>query len=762
MNGIVRSAEQLTLFDEEDKLINELLELSQPKTSGGKKEKRFVRCKTYELPSGTAISSWKFTEYLYSQDPCPFPTLARGLFTTTLEGHHKIVIRGYDKFFNIGEVKQTEWDWIQQNTQGPYEVTIKENGCIIFVSSLPSGGLLVTSKHAWGPNENRTISHSEKGQEWLLKHLRTKGKTLDDFDDFLHQHDITAVFELCDDTFEEHVLEYPMESSGMYLHGINSNSVKLNTWTSAEVRACAQEFGFLEVSSVTKEQVSEVRAFVDEIRESGVYQGRAIEGFVVRCRRTDKNQVHFFKVKYDEPYLMYREWREVTLRIIRGQPYKHRYELTKDYGIWVKYMLDTEPELFTTFTQGIGIIKIRNMFLEYKKNPNMSLVVEKPKGPKKTLIFSVAIPGCGKTTLFLALSKLFGFKCVQNDNLGSKKKKKIAFEKAVMAEFEQNDIVLADKNNHIPGNREGLTNVFLSKYPGSSVIAVHWSIGANPPDKIYDLVYRRLLSRGENHQSLTPMRTKGFPSILGRFLNEYVPVDPNQDADSLITEVIQLDPFADAETNLQTALDTLCPLLDRQKPGGAKIKAALHHAIHYKPNFRKDQNSFTSLKIGYFAILLNHIPDVLRVYFTQHPDVDATFFHKLVSEDRIKIPHHITLVHRRDGQRSLKDQKLFDYYENFMKDNAKPSVTVTASHLIWNDKLMVLKARLRHENMPAVSKLLHITVGTISNEVKPYEAASVLRSVFPSGEHPKQIPDHHVVAIEPPLELEGLLEVFLL
>lgn len=56
------------------------------------------------------ITSWKMADYAYKQDPCPFPTRARGLFTSELpeEGGHLIVARGYNKFFNVGEVSWTK------------------------------------------------------------------------------------------------------------------------------------------------------------------------------------------------------------------------------------------------------------------------------------------------------------------------------------------------------------------------------------------------------------------------------------------------------------------------------------------------------------------------------------------------------------------------------------------------------------------------------------------------------------------------------
>ena len=54
-------------------------------------------------------------EFKYYVVPSPFPTLARGLFTRELkkdagsdQPRYQIVARGYDKFFNIGEVPWTD------------------------------------------------------------------------------------------------------------------------------------------------------------------------------------------------------------------------------------------------------------------------------------------------------------------------------------------------------------------------------------------------------------------------------------------------------------------------------------------------------------------------------------------------------------------------------------------------------------------------------------------------------------------------------
>lgn len=67
---------------------------------------KLVRSSVYAAPADPTISvrSWKMNEFKYYDIPSPFPTYARGLFTVD----NRIVARGYDKFFNIGEVPWTE------------------------------------------------------------------------------------------------------------------------------------------------------------------------------------------------------------------------------------------------------------------------------------------------------------------------------------------------------------------------------------------------------------------------------------------------------------------------------------------------------------------------------------------------------------------------------------------------------------------------------------------------------------------------------
>lgn len=81
-----------------------------------------AEAKSSTAPRDRYITSWKMTEHMYRDPNNPFPTLARGLFTEELEEgdelpdevrrlegniKQRIVARGYDKFFNVGEVSWT-------------------------------------------------------------------------------------------------------------------------------------------------------------------------------------------------------------------------------------------------------------------------------------------------------------------------------------------------------------------------------------------------------------------------------------------------------------------------------------------------------------------------------------------------------------------------------------------------------------------------------------------------------------------------------
>lgn len=174
-----------------------------------------------------------------------------------------------------------------------------------------------------------------------------------------------------------------------------------------------------------------------------------IEGFVVRSTvldaGTDNSESKppyrpgspfFFKVKFEEPYLLYRTWREVTRTMlpllkptdsIQEETIRKRVKnKTKRpevavYVDWVDRMLREEPSLFDNFER--GVVKVRERFLRWTEGEGKAEweaalagkpLVKRYEGngsqpesertlrrqaregmKKKYVLVPIAVPGCG-------------------------------------------------------------------------------------------------------------------------------------------------------------------------------------------------------------------------------------------------------------------------------------------------------------------------------------------------------------------------------
>ncbi|KAJ2851317.1 trna ligase [Coemansia brasiliensis] len=747
-------------------LMGEMHKLASVKPAS----KRIVRHTAHEF-AGREIISWKCTEYLYKKEPCPLPTKARGLFTLGEDSEEKIVARGYDKFFNINEVSKTKWAWIEANTHGPYELTVKENGCIILASSLDDGKtLLVTSKHAVN------VPHAEVGRKWMERHLSQAGKTTEDLAAFLHENNATAVFELCDDDFEEHILEYTGRMRGLYLHGINRNAVELDTWPSADVTRVAQEYGFHITKYFNFDNVQEGHKFADKVREEHVLDGRAIEGFVVRCQINGTDMPFMFKIKYDEPYLMFREWREVTNRILAEKPYRTSYPLSKHYVAWVKRQLKSNVHDFAEFGKQKGIIGARKRFLEYYKQTGGSEaeIYSQMSGETKVLLVPVATIGCGKTTVSLALSRLFGFGHVQNDNITVKKNPRGAFHNAILKQFDHHDFVIADRNNHLWVLRETLTSTVRSEIVNCRIVALYWTHENASAEDILAHNIDRVVSRGESHQSLTPGRAPDFRKIMRNFVTSFTPLDLETPSDSLIEDVIELDPLADSATNLKTAIDALCNMFPDmlKRPSEKEVEQALEHALAFKPTIQKVVGK--ERKPAFFGLVPNGSFDEM-IKQTIHDSGNEVCRDMMATSSYDRV-YHVTLAHIAK-RKNLVSKAIFNgYVDLFKKDNlvSELEAACTADYIVCNESIIALRIKSMtidgsNEQLPdaivkrskhgekmtvvAINNIPHITLGL--KETKAVQANEMLKEVFGpnNADAPLRCPDGWAVV---PVKLEFL------
>ena len=248
---------------------------------------------------------------------------------------------------------------------------------------------------------------------------------------------------MCDDSFEEHVLGYPPEKTGLHLHGLNLRSKEFKTLPTEDVDAFADEWGFIKTPTIVLNSIQEVRDFTDNCAETGEWNGEAVEGFVVRTYATHPSTSNstafpykpgsclFFKVKFDEPYMMYRDWREITKKLLSTKgpltpatlhQSKMKRAETKLYVKWVIEEIKKDRASFDGYAKGKGIIATREKFLKLLKEKGAKALgasnmvdgtnkVATDK-PGKTIIVPVAIPGCGAFSLFrciLSALSLFFF-----------------------------------------------------------------------------------------------------------------------------------------------------------------------------------------------------------------------------------------------------------------------------------------------------------------------------------------------------------------
>ncbi|KAK3672530.1 tRNA ligase [Recurvomyces mirabilis] len=775
--------------------VTEMLQGLESNKGKGKGKSGFsVKKSTFNV-HGINVDSWRMQDWDYKKEG--LPTYARGIFTTkTTKGTPEIVTRGYDKFFNHGEVRETGWENVEKNTRGPYELSVKENGCIIFISGLEDGPLLVCSKHSTGARTDTDVSHAMAGEQWVDRHLATKGRTRQQLALRLREMNGTAVAELCDDDFEEHVLQYTPDAAGLYLHGINLNLPEFATYPHHLIDQFADEWGFKKTMYVVKESLREVRTFLEGIAETGNYDGRDTEGFVIRCQsKANTGEWHdwFFKYKFEEPYLMYRQWRECTKAVIGGrQPkYKKHKKITEEYIDFTRRQLHANPGLGEAYNQNHGIIKMRDDFLAWRGVKGSDIIrqeeqegdVENDNVRNNVILVPVATIGCGKTTVALALCRLFGWGHVQNDNITVKKGKPLAFAQACCAELQNAPAMIADRNNHQKREREQLITDAHRTVPNAHFVCLQYVHGRGDYDRIRAATRERVLTRGDNHQTIQA-GSKGqgeIIEIMEGFMHRFQPVDTESRPDDGFDVVIDLDPCADSRQNLEHVVSmmyTEFPKLfgDQDMPSAHNMDAAIDaamnkytvdikHEIKSRENGRGKPSQGSTFngalsqpngkakerKIDYFAAQVSptRVSAILDTLFREAPAETARMYQILKQTRRLQPEFHVTLIHRAmTGQFPEQWNRLQDLHNKATAPTAERPYPLPESKLgmckvrlervVWDDRVMAVVVRLSPfeeggEQFTSVNSTAHITAGTAAPSIKPKESNDLLERYLKEG-----------------------------
>lgn len=768
------------------------LEASTKKHGGGKNS---LTCKkhTFDVAGtgGVTVDSWQFRDWDYKRRD--LPTYARGLFTyRRKDGTPEIATRGYDKFFNVGEVHETNWENVVSMTKGPYELSVKENGCIIFISGLEGDKLLVCSKHSTGARDNVDLSHAAAGERWVDKHLKTVGKKSADLARELRERNVTAVAELCDDSFEEHVLAYEPKDAGLYIHGINLNLPDFATYPGELVHEFADEWGFKKAQYLIKDDIDSMKKFLSDCAETGSYAGRDTEGFVIRCRRRHSGeggnyQDWFFKYKFEEPYLMYRQWREATKAVISGKlpKFKKHQKITEQYLQYARRQLAKDSSIGEAYKQNHGIIALRNGFLNQMglKGSDITRQEDQEAGgdsspdavTRDLILLPVASIGCGKTTVAIALTKLFGWGHVQNDNITGKQNRPKQFCTLITNTLADHPVMIADRNNHQRRERKQVMDDVLQIVPGARFVALHYIHDPKPQmlPKIRQVTQERIFARGDNHQTIQA-GTKSRSDILGimeGFLGRFEPVNPYAAPDDGFDQIIDLDVAASSRENLETVVSSLhkmypklVPKMPTDEDFDKAIEAALSdykpdikHDLSFKSN-KRDRGSNTNgigvepsqpkaSKLEYFCIKLptNDVLSTLDKLFSRESPETARMYRQLQQSRRLQPAFHVTLIHRASVKShpeiwshlsDIHAKALSEASHNPSAQTPDPLLgkcRVRLERVIWDERVMCIVVRLLDEGWETVNSIAHITVGTAHQDIKPKESNELLQRWMESG-----------------------------
>lgn len=263
----------------------------------------------------------------------------------------------------------------------------------------------------------------------------------------------------------------------------------------------------------------------------------------------------------------------------------------------------------------------------------------------------------------------------------------------------------------------------------------------------------RVVHRGDNHQSLlADAEAKKHEEVIWMFINQTEELEDNE-----VDEIVDMDIEDNLERMVDRAVDACVRVLGLQKPSEEEIGRALAAARSYTPSRKGETQAQTRKKgpyIRYFAILPEiDLEDVLNERLSEEdvPEPAKKIWGAIVGNKRVTQVPHITLVH----QKALPgEQELWNRCNRLFLDDSPPTFEFEVGHLLYDGRLMALTVEnlraaanpdedTNKDALDFVSKLspelaskLHITVGTRSNDINPFEARSLVEA-WKKGEAPK-------------------------
>lgn len=217
------------------------------------------------------ISSFNFTrEAFYHKRWDELTCKARGLFINTET--KKIVARGYEKFFNINETRETKFEHLLVKFKNKHITCFKKENGFLGLLSLVNDELFFASKST---NEGDYVNY--------FKNIFYKsGINEENLKLYLKEHNVTLLFEVIDIDNDPHIIEY--SKSQIILLDIIHNEYEFKKEPYQEVVNLATLIGCYS-KTIYKEfdNIKEFHKWYLETTDENNFSHTDIEGVVVEC-----------------------------------------------------------------------------------------------------------------------------------------------------------------------------------------------------------------------------------------------------------------------------------------------------------------------------------------------------------------------------------------------------------------------------------------------------------------------------------------------
>lgn len=338
-----------------DVFNRELIELPRPQTQETKsvgdtvlqlRDNKYIQERQFGNISSFNFTPKAFYDKVWNQQT----TKARGLYVNIPK--QTVVARAYDKFFNINERPETEFEMLQHTLQFPVTAYVKENGFLGIISyNEETDDLFITTKS----------SPDGDFAKWLREMFEAKvsPKARECIKEIAKIDKVSFVFECVDMKNDPHIIEYP--ESTLFLLDIVYNNMDFQRVDYDTLAILAEKLGLRvkERAYVINDWSEFFDWYYQVTNDDYLYNGRHVEGFVVE---DSVGKMVKLKLAY---YNFWKFMRGVSHETIRKGYISRTAALTtplaNQYYGWIKSLRESALDIDAIPKE---IVTLRRMFLQ--------------------------------------------------------------------------------------------------------------------------------------------------------------------------------------------------------------------------------------------------------------------------------------------------------------------------------------------------------------------------------------------------------------